>query len=51
MISPAKHHLAFAAVAASLLFVPGAADAELIFNDPGWPSLGSYKFVPAWLRS
>jgi hypothetical protein len=26
----AKHHLAFAAVAASLLFVPGKADAELI---------------------
>jgi uncharacterized membrane protein YphA (DoxX/SURF4 family) len=26
-------------------------NAELIFADEGWPSLGSYGFVPAWLRS
>ena len=26
-------------------------NAELIFSEPGWPALGSYSFVPAWLRS
>jgi uncharacterized membrane protein YphA (DoxX/SURF4 family) len=26
-------------------------NAELIFVDEGWPSLGGYGFVPAWLRS
>jgi uncharacterized membrane protein YphA (DoxX/SURF4 family) len=26
-------------------------NAELIFVDEGWPSLGRYRFVPAWLRS
>ena len=26
-------------------------NAELIFADEGWPALGSYRFVPAWLRS
>jgi uncharacterized membrane protein YphA (DoxX/SURF4 family) len=26
-------------------------NAELIFADEGWPSLGAYRFVPAWLRS
>jgi hypothetical protein len=26
-------------------------NAELIFSEPGWPALGSYGFVPAWLRS
>jgi uncharacterized membrane protein YphA (DoxX/SURF4 family) len=26
-------------------------NAELIFADEGWPSLGHYRFVPAWLRS
>ena len=24
---------------------------ELIFVEEGWPSLGAYRFVPAWLRS
>jgi uncharacterized membrane protein YphA (DoxX/SURF4 family) len=26
-------------------------NAELIFADEGWPALGGYRFVPAWLRS
>jgi uncharacterized membrane protein YphA (DoxX/SURF4 family) len=26
-------------------------NAELIFADEGWPSLGRYRFLPAWLRS
>jgi uncharacterized membrane protein YphA (DoxX/SURF4 family) len=26
-------------------------NAELILADEGWPSLGRYRFVPAWLRS
>jgi uncharacterized membrane protein YphA (DoxX/SURF4 family) len=26
-------------------------NAELIFAEEGWPSLGRYRFVPAWLRS
>ena len=26
-------------------------NAELIFVEDGWPSLGGYRFVPAWLRS
>ncbi|HEY8812155.1 MAG TPA: DoxX family membrane protein [Candidatus Dormibacteraeota bacterium] len=26
-------------------------NAELIFVEGGWPSLGAYRFVPAWLRS
>ena len=26
-------------------------NAELVFADAGWPALGRYRFVPAWLRS
>ena len=26
-------------------------NAELIFAAEGWPALGAYRFVPAWLRS
>jgi uncharacterized membrane protein YphA (DoxX/SURF4 family) len=26
-------------------------NAELIFVDEGWPALGGYRFMPAWLRS
>ena len=26
-------------------------NAELIFVEAGWPALGAYRFVPAWLRS
>ncbi|MDQ6917770.1 MAG: DoxX family membrane protein [Candidatus Dormibacteraeota bacterium] len=34
-----------------LYYLAVLVNAELIFADEGWPALGGYRFVPAWLRS
>ena len=34
-----------------LYYLAVLVNAELIFAEAGWPALGRYKFVPAWLRS
>lgn len=34
-----------------LYYLALLANAELVFADTGWPALGRYRFVPAWLRS
>lgn len=34
-----------------LYYLAVIANAELVFAEPGWPSLGGYRLLPAWLRS
>ena len=34
-----------------LYYLAVLVNAELVFAEAGWPALGSYRFVPAWLRS
>jgi uncharacterized membrane protein YphA (DoxX/SURF4 family) len=34
-----------------LYYLAVLVNAELVFADAGWPALGGYRFVPAWLRS
>lgn len=34
-----------------LYYLAVLANAELVFAEVGWPALGGYRFVPAWLRS
>ena len=34
-----------------LYYLAVMVNAELIFAGVGWPALGGYRFVPAWLRS
>ena len=34
-----------------LYYLAVLVNAELVFAEAGWPALGAYNFVPAWLRS
>ena len=34
-----------------LYYLAVLVNAELVFAEAGWPALGTYRFVPAWLRS
>ncbi len=34
-----------------LYYLAVLVNAELVLAEAGWPALGTYRFVPAWLRS